>query len=144
MARVAVGGIVDPGLLPEGQCRHERIPGDGKQGAEQADAVARRVHRKANRRHGGEPVDAASSGESLKHGLGLILLLVCQQQMKDACLPAPADKQREPRGPRHLLNSRDRAGAFPTERSVEMRGRRTSAAPGRPQPPIQGANGGRR
>ena len=106
------------GWSQKGQGCCQRITRHRKERAQHTHAAAVGLDCQANRRHGGKPVDAATADESLQHRLGLILLLVAEQQVKDVSLPAPADKQRESCGPRLLLNPGDRAGARPAQSSV--------------------------
>ena len=100
------------------QGRHQRLARYGKQGAKQTDSATRRFQREADRRHGCEPVDSASTDEPLQRGLRLILPLVAEQQVEHAGSAAPAGEQRESRGSGLLLNCCARVRAVPPERSV--------------------------
>ena len=104
MTGIAVGRVINPGLIPLGQGRDQRIARHGKQGAKQTDSAARRFHRQASRCHGREPVDTAATDEPLQRGLRLVLPLVAEQQMEHAGSAAPAGEQREACGPSLLLD----------------------------------------
>ena len=104
MTGITVGGVVNPGLIPTGQGRDQRLARHGKQGAKQTDASACRFHRQANRRHGCESVDSAATDKPLQRGLRLILPLMTEQQVEHAGSAAPAGEQRESCGPSLFLN----------------------------------------
>ena len=103
-----------------------------RQGAKQTDAAARRLQREADRRHGCEPVDSATTDQPLQRSLRLILPLMAEQQVEHAGSAAPAGEQREARGPSLLLNCRERVRAVPPERSVG------NGAAGEPAPHLSG------
>ena len=95
---IGVAGIFDPMPTRGAKAGPQPAPRNRQQRPQNADA-----DEFAQRRHSGEPVGPTASGKAQQKGFGLILQMMCEEEMQHAVAVAPVAHQPEPRLPRHCL-----------------------------------------